>query len=588
MGSTTEGAAAAAKGSVVAPLGAIYAFLSPRRKRHLFASLALMVLGAIAELLTIGAVLPFLVLLSSPDNAHLFPHLASAIETFGFGAGRPLVVGVASLLIAAAILSAILRLLLVWVTQDFALKVGHEIGASIFHRALRQPYANYVDRNSSDLIAGMDKVYAVVSAVLNPLMQGAVSALIALCIAGLLLTIDPLAATLASVTVGAIYFVCALLARPRLKRNSVEMAESVNLRYRTVQEGIGAIRDILLGQSQDVMEEEFRDQGERYRRAYGSNLFISAAPRQILEAAGVILIAGLAVMISGRPEGLIGAIPILGVFALAAQRLLPLLQQAFLGWSQLLGNRESLAEIVALLHAPIVSTEKRDSAAPLAPFARDVRFEKVGFGYSKGTPVLRDVDLTIEKGARIGIIGPTGSGKSTLVDLLTGLLEPDSGTIRIDGQVLTDSNRAAWQAQIAYVPQNVFLTDRSIAANIALGEAAGEIRMRDVRAAAAAASLEAFVRALPDGYATRVGERGARLSAGQRQRIGIARALYREASILVLDEATSALDAATEAEIINSLDALGPEIAIVTIAHQPSALARCSRVLRVEAGCLTG
>lgn len=562
--------------------------MSSRRKRHLLVSLVLMLCGAAAELLTIGAVLPFLALLSSPNSAALFPWLASVLETLGWGHDRPLVFGAALVLIVAAVAATILRLLLVWVSQDFALKLGHEIGGEIFRRALRQPYAHYVTRNSGDLLAGIERVYTVVFAVLNPLMQGAVSAVIALFIALLLIAIDPWAATLAAVSVAGIYLAVTLFARPRLARSSAEMTETVNQRYRTVQEGIGGIRDILLKQSQGMMEEEFRRQGQRYRQAYASNLFIAAAPRYLLEATGIVLIAVLAVMISGRPEGLIGAIPILGVFALGAQRLLPLLQQAFAGWSQLAGNRDALADIVSLLKAPIVATAPREKGSSPAPFARDIRFEGVSFGYAGGDPVLRDVDLVIEKGARIGIVGKTGSGKSTFLDLLSGLLDPDSGEISIDDATLTDLNRAGWQAQIAYVPQNVFLTDRSIAANIALGEADEDIDMERVRAAAFAAAASAFIEDLPDGYRTAVGERGIRLSAGQRQRLGIARALYAPAALLILDEATSALDAETEAQVMRAIAARDPTLTVITISHGQTALADCERVLRIEDARVTG
>ena len=302
------------------------------------------------------------------------------------------------------------------------------------------------------------------------------------------------------------------------------------------------------------------------------SLFISGAPRHVLEAAGIVSIAILAVLVSSRPSGLIGAIPVLGALALGAQRLLPLLQQAYSGWSQLAGNRDALADILALLAAPIVATPVRDRSRPPAPFQRDIRFDRVGFGYEGSEPVLRDVDLVIPKGGRLGIVGRTGSGKSTLLDLLIGLLEPTSGEISVDGKRIDDSSRGEWQAQIAHVPQNIFLTDASIAANIAFGEAEADIDMERVRSAALGAAANTFIERMPAGYDTIVGERGVRLSMGQRQRIGIARALYGRAILLIFDEATSALDSETEADVLSAVAALGREMTVVMIAHRASTL----------------
>lgn len=572
--------------SVTAPLAALYRYLSPRRKRHFYGSLGLMLAGALAELVTIGAVLPFLALLASPENAARFPQLASLLEALGGTPGRPLVFAAALLLIAAAILAAILRLALSWVSQDFVLKLGHEIGADMFDRALRQPYGHYLGRNSSELLSGVEKVYTVIFAILVPLMQGAASALIALCIIALLFAINPLAAAVAAAAVALIYLGFSVASRKRLARGSTIMAEASRERFKTMQEGLGGIREILLGQSQGAFNHAFQDQGERYRKAQAMNLFIAGAPRHVVEAAGIVIIAVVAIIIAGRPSGFIGAIPILGTLALGAQRLLPLLQQAYAGWSQLAGNRDALADILALLAAPVVATPPRVRGRSPAPFQIEVRLERVSFGYNPHELVLCDVDLVLPKGGRLGIVGRTGSGKSTLLDLMVGLLEPTRGRIRIDGVPLGDSSRGDWQAQIAYVPQSVHLTDASIASNIAFGEAEADIDAERVREAAAAAAADRFIDRLPSGYATIVGERGMRLSAGQRQRIGIARALYRETSLLILDEATSALDGETEADVLAAIAARGDSLTVVTIAHRASALSGCDKIVRIEAGRL--
>jgi len=264
-----------------------------------------------------------------------------------------------------------------------------------------------------------------------------------------------------------------------------------------------------------------------------------------------------------------------------------LLQQAYSGWSSFAGNRQMLADVVTLLRAPIITSAPRDRRKPPVPFKREIRLEEVAFRYDKRGEALSGINLTIAKGERLGLVGETGSGKSTLFDILMGLLEPTAGRILIDGEPLSDSNRANWQAQIAHVPQAIYLADSSIAANIAFGEAEDELDMDRVRDAAARAHIDEFIAGLPDGYATSVGERGVRLSGGQRQRIGIARALYKHASVLVFDEATSALDSKVEAAIMRSIFELERKLTVLMIAHRTTTLADCDRIVRLAAGRIT-
>ena len=243
-----------------------------------------------------------------------------------------------------------------------------------------------------------------------------------------------------------------------------------------------------------------------------------------------------------------------------------------------------LADVVALMRAPMVTSVPRDRAKAPIPFKRDITLDQMSFRYATRGPALHNVSLTIARGERIGLVGETGSGKSTLLDVLMGLLDPTSGAVLIDGEPLSDSNRANWQAQIAHVPQAIYLADSSIAANIAFGEPPDAIDMERVRDAAVHAHIAEFIASLPDGYSTTVGERGIRLSGGQRQRIGIARALYKRASVLVFDEATSALDSKVEAAIMHSIFELERELTLIMIAHRPTTLSGCDRIVRLAAG----
>jgi ATP-binding cassette subfamily B protein len=311
------------------------------------------------------------------------------------------------------------------------------------------------------------------------------------------------------------------------------------------------------------------------------------APRFVIEAAGMILLAALALIIADREGGLAGALPILGALALGAQRLLPLIQQVYYGWSAYAGNRAVAGDVLNLLGMPVPehATVVAKRAAPLS-FKREIRIEGVSFAYSgRSEPALSAVSLTIPRGARVALIGQTGSGKSTLADLLMGLLEPGSGQILVDGVPLVGEARRAWRQSIAHVPQAIFLADTSVERNIAFGVAPEQIDRDRVVDAARRAELHSFLAGLPDGYQTPVGERGVRFSGGQRQRLGIARAIYKAAPVLVLDEATSALDSATEEAVTQALADLGDRgMTIIMIAHRLSTIENCDIVVRLENG----
>jgi ATP-binding cassette, subfamily B, bacterial PglK len=561
----------------MAPL-TFYRMLSPRRRRQLALLLTLMVAGAVAEMITIGAALPFLALIAAPGEAGRFPTLTGWIERIG---GDPLLA--ASLLLAvAAVAAAALRVALSWYTHRFVTAVGHDLASGIFSRMLRQPYVAYVRRSSSEILSGIEKVQQVVNDLLMPAMQALTAAFIAGAIMVLLCLVDPFALLIAAGIVTAVYAGLSLANRERLRRNSAILSDAATARVKVVQEGLGGIRDVILDRAQPLFEERFARADARYRRAQSLNTFIAAAPRFVVEAAGIIAIVLIAWLMSRQPGGITAAIPVLGALALGAQRLLPLMHQAYSGFTLGIGNVRLLGDIAALVDAPIAGD---DAGGTSLPFERSIRLRSVAFGHPDGSFALADIGFEIARGERIGVAGPTGSGKSTLLDLVMGLLEPDSGEILIDGTPLDAGTRGRWRAQIAHVPQSVYLADESIAANIAFGIAPAAVDHERVRSAAAIAQLDGFVTGLPQGYETRVGERGIRLSGGQRQRVGIARALYKQAPVLILDEATSALDDATEAAVLDALMALGG-ITVVMIAHRMSTLAGCDRIIRLEEGRL--
>jgi ABC-type multidrug transport system fused ATPase/permease subunit len=549
--------------------------MSPPRRRQFILLLIATILCAAAEAFAIGAALPFLALLADPSGAALPVEVRERLASVG-----PPIASAALLLAGATLLLVVLRLTLLWQQQKFTMGFGRELAGLVFGRMLRQPYLAYLSRNSSEMLAGMEKVERLVGTLLYPAIQGFVAAVLALFLMTALLLVDAVAASIAAVATAAAYAAVSLLVRRRLEANSRVVAASITARARTVREALGGIRDILLDGSQELHQAKYDAFEVRNRRAQAENVFLGQAPRYAVEAVGVLVMAGVALLVSRGSGGIAEAIPVLGALALGAQRLLPLLQQVWAGYSQVSAQHQSLHDVAMLMELPI-ERDEGPRPAPL-PLRREIRFDRLSFAYRPDRPVVRDLDCTITAGEWVGLAGPTGSGKSTFVDLLMGLIEPDGGRILINGEPLTRELRRAWQANIAHVPQFIYLADDSIAANVTLGQDADSVDRARLDQAVRAAQLEGFLESLPDGLDSRVGERGVQLSGGQRQRIGLARALYKQAGVLVLDEATNALDEATETAVLAAIRALYGQVTVIMVAHRPSVLARCDRVISLD------
>jgi ATP-binding cassette subfamily B protein len=303
-----------------------------------------------------------------------------------------------------------------------------------------------------------------------------------------------------------------------------------------------------------------------------------------MEAFGMALIAAFVLVLSLRPGGVTAALPILGMLALGAQRLLPLMQQIYSNWSAVDGGKFALADVLTLLDQPLPADVNQPAPQPLK-LRSSICFDNVRFRYEINGPwVIDGVDFVIQAGARVGLIGHTGSGKSTAIDLLMGLLEPTQGRILVDGNPISLDHRRAWQLSVAHVPQNIFLADATIAENIAFGIPSDEIDIERVRKASEQARIAEFIESRPEAYNSTVGERGVRLSGGQRQRICIARALYKQANVLIFDEATSALDNETEQAVMQVIEDLSKDLTLIIIAHRLTTLKNCTQILELGGG----
>jgi ABC-type multidrug transport system fused ATPase/permease subunit len=541
-----------------------------------------MLLGAFAELATIGSIIPFLALLSAPAAAAHLPWPVDLLVRMVPNS----VIAAALLFMAFALLAGVMRLLLLWVTQDFIYRLANDLTLETHRRILFQPYSFHIEHNTSSLLSSVEMVEVLVLDVLLPLMQTLISGFTAAVILAGLLYLDPATTVIATVVFSAIYILISATSGKRLAENSAILGTDYRERIRIVQESLGGIRDVIVDHSQAMHLSAFGRINARLASARATNSFMAAAPRYVVEALGMVIIAAIVVLVSRSAGGIGLALPLLGAFALGAQRLLPLIQTVYNGWSMAAGHRSVVDQVVEMLRLPIVAESEVDGALPLR---RAITLEGVSFAYPgrPDAPALSDINLEIPKGAMIALIGRTGAGKSTLADLIMALLQPVSGRICIDGVALTPANAGAWQQNIAHVPQSIFLADTTIARNIALAFGNHSVDLPRIVKSAEQAQLHEFVETLPQGYDTIVGERGIRLSGGQRQRLGLARVIYKQSPVLVLDEATSALDYETEAAVIRALDQLRREgRTIIVIAHRRSTIGHCNLVARLGHGRL--
>jgi ATP-binding cassette, subfamily B, bacterial PglK len=562
----------------------LWQHLTLRRRHQMVLLTGLMLASGIAELASLSAVLPFLGILTSPARMMAHPAVADFMRSWGIDSPDRLVLPFAAAFALAAILAGGFRMLVLWMSTRIAFSAGADLSLEVYRRTLYQPYKVHVASNSSDVISGITSKIAETVGLLTGTLTLASSLIVLIFITATLFAIDSVVAPVAIAGFGGCYGLITAITRRRLRRAGRRIAHEHTQVIKVLQEGLGGIRDVLLDGTQPVYTASYRKTDRSLRLAQSEVSFVAGSPRFVMEAIGMVLIAALAYGVSRRPGGVAEALPTLGALALGAQRMLPLLQQAFNAWANILGCEASLKKILELLDQPIAPELLGPVPIPLT-FSRDVRFSNVRFRYTTDGPwVLDDFNLTIPKGARVGLVGTTGSGKTTALDLLLGLLMPTQGELLVDGVPVVGERIRAWQNTIAHVPQSIFLADATLCENIAFGVPQGEIDLDRVKQAARRAQIAEFIESRHEGYDVRVGERGIRLSGGQRQRIGIARALYKRASVLVFDEATSALDNATEQAVMDAIELLDRDLTILLIAHRLSTVRRCDCIVELGGG----
>jgi ABC-type multidrug transport system fused ATPase/permease subunit len=563
----------------------LWLHISLRRRGQFGMLLVLMVLASFAEILSIGAVLPFLGVLIAPERVYGYSIFQPVIKSLGFTSPEQLLFPLTFTFGMAVLITGGMRLFLFWASTRLSFATGADLSINIYRRTLYQPYAVHCARNSSVVINGVStKVNSVIYGIIFPTLTFISSSVMLITILIALLTLDPIIALISFGGFGSIYLFIAALSRRKLLADSQRIAhESTNV-IKSLQEGLGGIRDVLIDGSQDIYCQIYSNADLPLRRAQGNNMFIGQSPRYAVEALAMVLIAALAYSLSLQDDGIAKAIPTLGALAVGAQRLLPILQQAYSSWTTIRGGQTSLQDTLELLDQLLPDYASHTVTQPI-PFQHNIKLKQLGFRYSPQAPhVLNKLNLVIAKGSRVGFIGTTGSGKSTLLDIIMGLLQPTDGTLEIDSQVVNLGNVRTWQTHIAHVPQSIFLIDSTVEENIAFGVSKNEIDSQRVKQAAQQAQISDNIESWPEQYQTFIGERGIRLSGGQRQRIGIARALYKQADVIIFDEATSALDSETEQAVMQAIESLSRDLTLLIVAHRLTTLKNCTQVVELGEG----
>lgn len=566
--------------SLIQQLLRLWGLIDAKHRQRFRLLLGLMTLSSLAEIISIGALLPFLSALSNAEKLIEINSLSLILNYFEINNKHELVLITTFIFCLTVMGAGFIRLVVLNKCLRFAFDVGAEIANSAYSKTLSQPYEVHIERNSSELITGITtKINEVIFYVIVPSLTMISSLFIVLSIVIVLIVFVPSGALFAILVFGLSYGLLIKSLRLKIKRNSeIISTQTVNV-VKHLQEGLSGIRSIIIDGTHISFLDDFKKSDIMLRNAQRYNLFVAQSPRFFIETAGMILVAIIALYLTIDNNGFESVVPALAVLALGLQRMMPALQQSYQSWSLIQGAQGSLVSTINLLLQKN-QTNQIDLLPNDIEFRRDIVFKDISFGYkSSGVNIIKDFDLVIPKGARVGVVGKTGSGKSTLMDLLMGLLQPTSGYIFVDGVKIDGGNIKSLRNKIAHVPQDIYLKDGSILENIAFGKKLIDINYEAAIKAAHLAQISTFIETLSEKYNTQVGERGVQLSGGQRQRIGIARALYKNAEIIILDEATSSLDTTTENSVMQSIEGLSSDITIIIIAHRLSTLSACTNIV---------
>ena len=566
----------------------IWFHLSNKYKLYFLGLLVIYFLSGFLEFASIAIVLPFLAVITKPEKLFDYFLIKSISEKFGVSNSGDLLLPITLLFVFVISISVVIRLLNIWFNNLYCAKVGTYISCKVFSTVLNQSYSFHIKTNSSIILTAITKQIELLISSIKATLQFITFSIISICLFFGLFFVDWIMALSATVSFSICYLLLAIFSRKKLQSNSEKIESSNKKRIKVTQESLGSIKDIILRNNQKKFLNIYKKEDYNQNYLYAQNSFISAFPRYAIEGFGLLFIACLSFLFLKSNIRSSEYIPILGALALGAQKLLPSMQQTYGAWATVKSSSSGVKDVLQILNKPQTKYLKNKQLVNF-DFNNSIELKDICFSYKKtGKNILKSINLTIKKGERIGIIGSTGSGKSTLIDIFLCLLSPDSGEFLVDQRNLYDKKNEnllnSWRASIGHVPQDIYLMDASFAENIAFCDSEKIIDYEKVKVAARKAQIHSFIKSTNLGYFTNIGERGVKLSGGQKQRIGIARALYLDSNVLIFDEATSSLDNETEKEIIKSIEGLSKDLTIIMVAHRLSTLTNCDRLISIKNG----
>ena len=560
----------------------VFKHLNPKRKRQFIMLIFLSIITSLSEGFSLGAIIPFIGIIVSPELIMNNPMISIFTKNLKILNPNDLILPITVSFGLLALMTGFLRLKLLKYSTNLGNNIGADFSSQIFKLTLYQPYNIHIERSSSEVISGITQKIATLTSVVVSLITVFSLIFLFLTLTITLFLVNFFITIISLFSFTLVYSLIIYFSKKKLMNNSEVVSKAQQSTLKNLQESLGAIRDVLIDGTQDEYCLNYNKSVIDLQNASSSNIYLNQSPRFILESFAMILISILILLYYLFFNNLSTILPSLSVLALGSQRILPVMNSIYGNWSNFNGNKKSIEDVMDLLNQKI---PLRNQFEDKVLFNNKIELNNIYFKYKTNQEfVLKNVNLKIIKGSRIGFIGTTGSGKSTLFDIIMGLLTPTVGNVFVDDILISEKNIIGLQKIISHVPQVIFLADKSIEENIAFGIPKNEINKDRVRSAAKMAMLSSFIETIHEGYETVVGERGIKLSGGQRQRIGIARALYKKSDILIFDEATSALDNETELEVMETIEKLDNNLTILIIAHRITTLKKCDIIYAIKNG----
>jgi ABC-type multidrug transport system fused ATPase/permease subunit len=567
----------------------ILSLLNKREKRQLFFVMAAFLVMGVIELAGVGSISPFISIVSNPEIIHTNTYLDTVYKYFNFTSDSSFIVAVGISVIIILGISNVCLSVISFITNYYSGKRMYSISMRLLEKYLRQPYIFYLNINTADLSKNiLGEVWIFVNSVLIRFLQLVSSCIISLAIIILLVIINPQLALIVSAMLALSYCMVFGFVRNFLAKKGVEKTAQNLLRFKYINEIFGGIKDLKILSKEKVYLNLFSAPTKKYALAEAMSEIVAEVPKYFLETIAFSCMLGIVVFIVSRGTKIEEFLPVLTLYAFGAYRLLPTLQKIFRAVANIKFNFPIVVNLGRALNGLPEGIAITDEAAPRMEFQKEIRLENIVFKYPRtDKETIKKQSIAIKANTSIALVGPTGCGKTTFVDIILGLLQAQEGKICVDDEEIRDENRKNWQKNIGYVPQSIYLTDDTIRNNIAFGIAPDKINAEAVKNAARIANIHDFILSeLENGYETIIGERGIRLSGGQRQRIGIARAVYHDPAVLILDEATSALDGLTENAIMDAIRNLSHKKTIIMIAHRLTTVKYCDMIYLMDRGVI--